>query len=416
MKVLFLSDDFPPKSFGGAGIITADLAVGIRDAGHEIYVITTVQDKNQANGWREYNGVKVYDLYVDYYQKLSTYVSLYNPKACNVVERLICEIKPDVIHAHNIHNYLSYYCLKIARKYTNKLFLTTHDAMSFNYGKLIDFYDKNDLSVHKNFNYKVGILQNIVTAKKRYNPFRNLLIRYWLNKYPNKIFAISDRLNDALVQNGIRNVKTIHYGIDLRDWKVSDSARLDFVTKMGVEKKKVIFFGGRLSEAKGGKIMIDVLYILVKIIPNVVLLIAGTPNDYAKYLLNYAKEKSIDDYIIFTGWLSRDEMKKAYSICDVCVTPSIYFDAFNLFNIEAGASLKPVIGTCFGGTPEIVIDGKTGQIVNPNNISEFAKSIEKLLMNHDLASSMGKAGYNRVKEYFSLDRYVSQTLCSYLKD
>lgn len=416
MKVLFLSDDFPPKSFGGAGIITADLAVGINDRGHEVFVITTVQDKKQANGWRDYNGVKVYDLYVDYYQKLSTYVSLYNPQAFVAVDRLIREIKPDVIHAHNIHNYLSYYCLKIARKYTKKLFLTTHDAMSFNYGKLINFYDKNDLSVQNKFNYKVGILQNIITAKKRYNPFRNILIRYWLNKYPSKILAISKRLNDALVQNGIKNVKTIHYGINWQDWNVSHIERLHFLKKLRLENKKVIFFGGRLSEAKGGRIMIDVLDILVKKSHNVVLLIAGTPNDYAKYLFNYAKEKSIENSIVFTGWLSREDMKKAYSICDLCVTPSIYFDAFNLFNIEAGASAKPVIGTCFGGTPEIIVDGKTGFIVNPNNINEFANSIIKLLNNHDLTLSMGKAGYNRVKEYFSLDRYVAETIYSYRAD
>jgi glycosyltransferase involved in cell wall biosynthesis len=109
----------------------------------------------------------------------------------------------------------------------------------------------------------------------------------------------------------------------------------------------VILFGGRLSEAKGGKIMIDVISELVKRDTTIALLIAGTPNEYANYLLKYAKEKGIDKDIVFTGWLSRDDMKKAYAVCDVCVTPSIYFDAFNLFNIEAGSASRPVVGTCF---------------------------------------------------------------------
>jgi glycosyltransferase involved in cell wall biosynthesis len=415
MKILFLSDDFPPKSFGGAGIITADLAVGIRDAGHEVYVITTVQNKNHNPGWRDYSGVKVYDLYVDYYQKLSTYISLYNPRAFITVEQLIREIRPDVIHAHNIHNYLSYYCLKISKKYTDKLFLTTHDAMAFNYGKLINYYDKKDISVQTKFNYKVGFIQNLVTAKKRYNPVRNILIRYWLNKYPKKIFSISNRLKEALNQNGINNVETIHYGIDIDEWSVDDSEKREFANALGLSECKVILFGGRLSEAKGGKIMIDVLKMLVSADPTIKLLIVGTPNDYAKYLLCYSREIGVEKNIVFTGWLSRAEMKKAYSVSNLCVTPSVYFDAFNLFNIEAGASGLPVVGTCFGGTPEIVINNVTGLIVNPHNRKEFCTAILSIIKDKDYAKRLGEAGRKRVKELFSLERYVEDTLDSYLK-
>lgn len=413
MKILFLSDDFPPKDFGGAGIITADLALGMRKLGHEMYVITTIQDKKQTQGRRNWHGIMVYDLYVDYFQKLSTYISIFNPKAFRAVNKLIKEIRPDVIHAHNIHNYLSYHCLKISRKYTNKVFLTTHDAMSFNYGKLIDFYDKKDLSVQRNFHYKIGFWQNIKTAKKRYNPFRNILIRYYINSFCKKVFSISDRLKMALSQNNINNVETIYYGIDYRRWEVTDNERIKFAEKMNLVGSKIILFGGRLSEAKGGRIMIEVLKMLIEKDDKIKLLIVGSSNGYSDYLMDFAKRLQIRNNIIFTGWISREEMKKAYSICDVCVTPSIYFDAFNLFNIEAGAAKKPVVGTCFGGTPEIVIDGVTGLIVNPNNREMFRDALMKIIENKEFASKLGRAGYERIKDNFSIERFVNQTLMKY---
>jgi len=410
MKILFLSDDFPPKSFGGAGIITYNLAKGLLNAGHELFVVTTIQDKTLKRGWKDLEGMKVYDLYNDYDGRFAPYVSLYNPKPLSVIEKIIREVKPDVIHAHNIHNNISYHSLAIARKYTNKVFLTTHDAMAFNYGKLVNFYDKKDLSVQKNFSYKVSFFQNLKTAKKRFNPFRNLFIRNYLNKYPRKIFAISNCLRAALNENGIKNVVTIHYGIELKDQLVSEKEKGDFSKKLDLDNKKVVFFGGRLSEAKGGKVMVDALVKLVEKDKNVILLIAGTPNDYAEYLLDYAKKIGIRENIIFTGWLSRDEMKKAYAVSNVVATPSIYFDAFNIFNMEAGAAAKPVVGTCFGGTPEIVLDNETGIIVNPNNISMLAESLWKLLNDKEYAKKLGAEGRSRIEKHFSMDRYVYYTL------
>ena len=413
MKVLFLSDDFPPKSFGGAGIITYLLAKGIVEAGHEVYVLTTVQDKEAPRGWREISGVRVFDLYNDYNGRFAAYVSLYNPSPLKALRALIEEVKPDVIHAHNIHNNISYHALKIARRYTDKVFLTTHDAMAFNYGKLIDFYNKDDLSVHTTFSYKVGFLANLKKARKRYNPVRNLMIRWYLNTFPKKIFAISNRLRDALQENGIKNVETIHCGIYVDPHPLRKDQARPFAEQLDLIGRKVVFFGGRLSEPKGGRVMIDALIYLVEKGTQVALLIAGTPNDYAKYLLQYAERHGVREHIVFTGWLSQEDMKKAYAVCDVVVTPSIYFDAFNLFNIEAGAAGRPVVGTCFGGTPEIILDKKTGIIVNPNNIPMLAEAIRSIISDRAFAERLGQAGYERVKQAFNIKRFVSDTLSWY---
>ncbi|HCI03370.1 TPA: glycosyl transferase, partial [Candidatus Peribacteria bacterium] len=68
------------------------------------------------------------------------------------------------------------------------------------------------------------------------------------------------------------------------------------------------------------------------------------------------------------------------------------------------------VGTCFGGTPEIVVSGETGFIVNPRNTLGYAQALVKLLNNPDLAGEMGRKGNKRVKMEFSLEKQADAYL------
>src|SRR3989344_1512538 len=177
MKVLFLSDDFPPISFGGAGISTYELALGMKKAGHEVFVITTCRKKSDM-GQSDYNGLKIFKITSDYHERWRAWVSLYNPPVVRKVEALLKKIQPDVVHANNIHYYLSYYCLKIAKKYAKTVVWTARDAMAFSYGKLTT---KRYLST---LDTRLSWRDNIKQAGKRYNPLRNFFIKKYI-KYAN---------------------------------------------------------------------------------------------------------------------------------------------------------------------------------------------------------------------------------------
>jgi glycosyltransferase involved in cell wall biosynthesis len=76
---------------------------------------------------------------------------------------------------------------------------------------------------------------------------------------------------------------------------------------------------------------------------------------------------------------------------------------------------RPVVGTCFGGTPEVVVDNETGFIVNPFNLKIMSERIVTLLKNPALAEKMGQAGQQRIKEEFNLNQQVMITLAWYKK-
>jgi len=402
MKILILSDGL---SGGGAERVAFDLANSFLELKNEVSIITTVQDKSKAGKTNE-NGIEIYKIYSNYHERWRAYISLNNYMLVKEVKRIIKKIEPDVVHAHAIHCHLSYASLKIAKKYCDKVFLTAHDVMLFHYAKLVEFINFKNAEIPKQFDYKIGFLKQIKRFKKRYNPLRNIIIKKYL-KYVDKIFAVSNSLKDALEQNGIKNVEVVYNGINLSEWKENDRQVKEFKDKYNLNGKKIVFFGGRLSDWKGTKELIQAMERVSREVQNTVLLVSGQENDYTHTISKLAEEKGIK--MILTGWLGKEELKTAYYSSDIIVTPSLCLDTFNLMNLEAMACNKPVVTTCFGGATEVVIDNKTGYIVNPLDTDMMSKKIIELLENDEKAREFGEAGHSRAKK-FSLSKQAEKYL------
>src|SRR3989344_2423991 len=395
MRILFLSDDFPPLSFGGAGISTYELAVAMKKAGHDVFVITTCRKENEA-GEFEYEGVKIYRIANDYNERWRAYFSLYNPKVTRQLKKILAELKPDVVHINNVHYYLSYYSIKIAKKYAKAVVFTFRDAMAFSYGKL---RTKKYLD---NLDARLTWLDQLRQAKKRWNPLRNFVVRRYL-RYADKLFAVSDALKIALEQNGIKNVEVMHTGVNVADWQVSQNEITSFKQQNSIESRKVLLFGGRLSEAKGGKQTVEALASLVKKVSGTALVVAADKDKYTSFMMKIAEKLGVGDKIIFTGWLDREKMKHALGATDVVLVPSVCFDALPRAVLEGMAAGRPVVGTFYGGAPEAITDSVTGYVVNPFNTTEMAEKITNLLRDEGGRIRFGEASRKRIETYFNLN-------------
>jgi len=408
MKILILQDDFPPKSYGGAGVVAFNLAQSFKDRGHDVSVISTVKDKEE-EGEEEINGVKIYNIYSSYNERWRAYLSLYNPMTIKKVKSLMRKIKPDIVFANNVHFHLSYHSLKLAKKSGAKVFLIAHDVMLFHYGKLTEFINPCDLSIPDKFEYKINFLEQVKKFKKRYNPLRNLLISHYL-KFVDKIFPVSFALEEALKENKVKNTKTVHTGIDVSLWEEDKVKVAEFKKEYGLLGKKIVLFGGRLSGAKGGKEILKAMIKVIKNVPESILLVIGEGRGYEKDMVDIAEKFGLKNKIIFTGWILGDDLKSAYHSSDVVVVPSVCFDSFPVVNLESMACAKPVVGTCFGGTLEAVEDNVTGFIVNPFNTESLAEKISYFLLNPQKAEEFGKRGYNKVKEKFNIKNWIDEYL------
>lgn len=398
MKIVVLQDDLPPYHVGGGGVIAYRLAKEFARRGNEVIAITTVQNRAHA-GSEVVDGMEVVRLYSSYHPRLRAYKSLYNSAVVRDVERLLKKCAPDIVHVHNVHTHLSYFSLVLARRYSRRVVMTEHDAMSFHFGKLPSALSSVSNELHAEA-HRESIVRQLRMHKWRYNPLRTPIIRYILRKTVHATVAVSAALSRALEDNGIRVHSVIHNGIAVPEWGSLD---VDTFVKKHHLGDRVIFFGGRLSEPKGAIQMIEAMPAICNTVPSAQLLVAGKQDAFAERMVKHAARLGVEKSLVFTGWITGDELRSAYRASRVVVAPSIYLDPFPTVNLEAFATLRPVVATCFGGSREVVEDGVSGYVVNPLDVEVLSAKVADLLTDEEKAKRFGVAGYERVTRDFTLE-------------
>jgi glycosyltransferase involved in cell wall biosynthesis len=406
MRIVLVNDDYPLNGSGSSvAMIAANLARHYRALGHDVTTITSHRTQTSKEIIRSPG---VISLPVSYRLSLRHYHCLYSPRVSAMLEKEIAALKPDVVHAHNIHTYLTYDALRIARKHASKVFITLHDVMSFSYWRLTA---KNYLANH---DARLTVADHWRHAGLQFNPLRNRWIRHAFSAYADRVFAVSRALEHALKQNHIENTRVVHNGIDMNQWRQpAPDETAAFASRHGTGGRRVILFGGRLSMDKGSTPILKAIDALRDEFPDILLLVAGDTKDWnAMQAASGIDEKKLAPHCRLAGWLNADEMRLAYDASSIVTTPSLCLDCFPSTNLEAMASGKPVVGTIFGGTPEAVEHGVTGYVCDPRT-PDYEGYLRKLLQDDDMRARMGEAGKKRVKEQFSLDLQAQAYLREY---
>lgn len=413
MKILIITDSFPPESIGGSGQVAYDLSIGLKQSGQDVSVITASRGSDSVG---DDFGIPVYRLHSTVPSKFwRSYRIIRHSTLKAPLVKLVSNYKPDIIHFHNVNEHFSYASMSWAAHAAPKakIFFTAHDPISFAYTRLYHFIDSENLDCRTGYNYKVPWTFLFKENKRAYNPFRNILIGHYLRKYVRKIFCVSNALGNAFKQNGISNVMTIYNGVSSHNFQADQQAVDSWKSANHLDNKKIIFFGGRAISDKGTEQLLKAMPDIIKIVPEAVLVMAMENNSYAKHFRNLIGELGLGNYVKLVGLLSGRDLASAFSAADVVSVPSIYFDPAPLMNLQAMSAGKPVVGTCFGGTPEIVRDKIDGFIVNPYDVKSLADKISLLLSDEFLAQDLGNNGKNRVQEKFTIEHQVRATLDAY---
>jgi glycosyltransferase involved in cell wall biosynthesis len=117
-------------------------------------------------------------------------------------------------------------------------------------------------------------------------------------------------------------------------------------------------------------------------------------------LQSLAQELGLSDRVVFLGWQSREQMLESYKKSNVFLFPSRHEGMPNAI-LEAMASGLPVVATCIAGNEELVIDGKTGYLVPPEDMEGLRDALKKILSDSALRRQMGVLSRRRVEENYS---------------
>jgi len=391
VKVLFLTNEYPPNIYGGAGVHVGYLS-------RELAKTMPVEVRCFGNQRIEEGNLRVIGFDVD----TSNFTC---PKplrsAFGAVRRCTdfntMNIDADLVHCHTWYTHFGGILAK--KNYAIPLVITVHSLEPLRPWKREQLAGGYDFSL-------------------------------WVEKtaleMTDAVIAVSNETKadiERLFDVDPARVHVIHNGIDLEEYyRVHSTAALK---RFHIDPTKpYLLFVGRITRQKG-------IVHLVRAIDSMdgdfqIVLCAGAP-DTAEIAaeMNEAvtKAKSKRDGIIWIEeMVDRKTAIELYSNAAVFCCPSIY-EPFGIINLEAMACETAVVATAVGGIKEVVVDGETGFLVpleqmketpfeplNPGKFScDLAARINQLMQDRQLRENFGKAGRKRAEEEFSWSAIARET-------
>jgi len=229
-----------------------------------------------------------------------------------------------------------------------------------------------------------------------------------------RIIAVSEFVKTEIIKQGssVDKIAVIYNGIAL-DSAASENIRVKIRAEFGLrENQPIIAEVGRLCNDKGQHILIRAAPHVIKKFPEAVFMIVGEDlwknGEYAKELEKLSAGLGLREKIIFTGY--RPDIMDLMAAFDLFVLPSVFTEGLPVVILEAMLARKAVIAASVGGSPEIVIEGKTGTLVPPANPEKLAEAIIYHLGNPEISRRLAENGYAFVKQRFGLPRMLDETM------
>ncbi len=399
MKIAFLTNEYPPHIYGGAGVHAEYLSQELtrQDEGrHQVQVLCFGEQLETGSP-----NVKVVRGGIEFPAEDPRHKRVFDALYRNIFMAGYAS-KPEIVHCHTWYTHFAG-CL-VKQISGAKLVLTTHS-----------------LEPHRP--WKVEQLGSAYHAST------------WIERtaYQNAdgIIAVSKSMqNDVCTSYGIDRAKTIVIpnGIDLNEFKPTHDE--EWLRSKGIDPAKPFaLFVGRITRQKG---ILHLVNALPHLAPDVqMVLCAGSPDTPE---INTEMIQSIEamrkvakcKIIWISEMLPRDRLITLYSSAAVFVCPSVY-EPFGIINLEAMACHTPVVASAVGGITEVVVDGETGLLIplkavsdsnfEPQNAGEFsfglAKGINSLIHSPEKRQKMGLVARKRVEAEFSWPSVARRTLDYY---
>ncbi|MBV7508016.1 glycosyltransferase family 4 protein [Bacillus sp. sid0103] len=246
-------------------------------------------------------------------------------------------------------------------------------------------------------------------------------------KQTDKIIVNSQFLKKHVInQTGYEPVKIFvnYLGVDTNQFQSKWATNQPNENKaaklpLNLEGKRMILFVGRLRKIKGVEKILQAMPSIIQAVPDTLLVIAGSAfygsnrkTNYVEHLYRLAQK--FPDHVRFLSFIPHAEIHVWFKAADLVLVPSIANEAFGLVNVEAMACGVPVIATNIGGMPEVIEHGKTGYLINPQNLeAELTNYVIQLLNDPEKVQQMGHNCLDRVNENFTWEKSARRLLRLY---
>lgn len=169
----------------------------------------------------------------------------------------------------------------------------------------------------------------------------------------------------------------------------------------------VILGYGRMVADKGFDVAVRAFDIVHGHLPESRLVLAGDGAAIPD-LQQLVSELGLSEAVRFAGAIAPDRVPELVNEASIVVVPSRWDEPFGLVALEAALMARPVVASRVGGLAEVVEDGRTGFLVDHDDVNGFAEAILRLLTDRAAADIMGSSARLRALERFSWSRCVDE--------
>ncbi len=383
MKVLMLTTSYPRWEGDYAGSFIHSLSKKLIEKGCSVVVLAPLYQSSKSSEVLEGVSVKRFSyMPLSVWQKLAYgagfHRNLRNPLNLlqlpfftlnHLIRATIMATSCDIIHAHWLFSGL---IAVLAGKITNKpVVLTLHGSGLKN-------------------------MPDSIISK--------VLIK-WILSMCSKTITVNSKMCERLISSGVNAEKItfIPNGVDCNRFK--EPQKTDNTNR--------IISVGSLVEVKGHMYLLQAFKHVSKEYPTARLVLVGD-GPLRHELEDIASKLGISVSVEFVGEVGHNRVPSLLESSDLFVLPSLS-EGMPLALLEAMCASMAVIASNIDGIPDVVEDGVTGLIVEPEDASSLSESIKRLLGDNKLRCKMGLAARARVMSKFTLDRVSEDTLQVYQK-
>lgn len=397
MKLVFANKFYFLK--GGAERYMLDLTALMMHHGHEVIPFAMADKRTLPTKWKKFFVSPVQTEKVTFSPAgLKTAGRfLYSFEARKKFAALLGDVKPDLVHIHNIYHQISPSILPEAKKRKIPVVMTAHDykLIAPNYSL---FHDGAICERTKPHSFWQAVKHRcikhsyIASALEALEMSLHRKWRIWKDNV-DRVIAPSRFMAAMLAAYGINKDKIAyvpHY-IDPQGW-----------TPWYIGSYAL--FVGRLSAEKG----VDVLIRAAAKAKHIPVRIVGEGPEEA-CLKKLAEQLSAVN-VTFVGFKKGDDLEREYAGARFVVVPSVWYEVAGLIALEAYASGKPVIASQIGGLAELVKEGETGLFTSAGDADNLTEQMKTLWENQDLCEEMGRAGRAWVEKEFTPDLHYKRIM------
>jgi 1,2-diacylglycerol 3-alpha-glucosyltransferase len=368
MKIAIFTDAFTQMH---SGVVTAtiNLAKGLADKGHKVYIIATRFNIKKEFSYKDIEVIRLPGI-PSLLSPEFKMTALYSSK----LMRYLKKKNVDIIHFETPLS-LGMQAILIAKELNKPLVGTFHTFSA----------DKEFLEgIHLNHKPIIKLMQNFLWG----------LNRFYYNRC-DLITCPAKTTKEELLANGLsKNIKVISNGIDFR---IFDNSKWKEVKKKYNKDGKLLLFIGRVAPEKNIPYLLNCFSKVVKKIPSTKLMIVGD-GPSMRETKKKIEDLGIKNNVILTGKIAYDDLvtSSIFKACDLFVSASVTENQ-PMTVLEAQINGLPCIGINIRGMKDLIQNEYNGYLTEEKNPAEFSNRIIELLSNDKLRNKMKKNTLKEVK-------------------